>query len=324
MSELVINELPGKTFRWLGVNGTKINTTVAAYFPETLREQAETYVIPAHTKREEPIRISFAYDRPVSKVLQIRAERGSQGRVILDCSAAATDAVDAADGLLCVQIQLEDDAQLEWIQLQTISRGARLVNRLQITCADNARLLTKQIYLGEGAMYQDLQCALAGYQSALQAEAAYMIAGSGRLDVNYVATHTGRKSASNIRLNGVLRDTAEKIFRGTIDFQNGAVGAEGEERENVLLMDPTVSNKTVPLILCAEEHVSGNHGATIGKLGKELLFYMESRGLSREEVYEMMARANVDALVEQIADEQIKELVGVYHCANGRKKTTRP
>ena len=44
-------------------------------------------------------------------------------------------------------------------------------------------------------------------------------------------------------------------------------------------------NQTIPLILCEEEDVEGNHGATIGKLDEELLFYLESRGIPEAEVY---------------------------------------
>ena len=112
-----------------------------------------------------------------------------------------------------------------------------------------------------------------------------------------------------MKLNGVLREQADKIFRGTIDFKHGCSGASGTEKEDVLLMDPTVGNKTVPLILCQEENVSGTHGATIGRLGKDLLFYLESRGMTKAEVYEMMARARIDSVADHIHDDMIRELI---------------
>ena len=81
-------------------------------------------------------------------------------------------------------------------------------------------------------------------------------------------------------VNGVLRDSSQKTFRGTIDFKTGSSGAVGAETEDVLLLGETVVNKTVPLILCAEEDVKGSHGATIGQLDEEMLFYLGSRGIS--------------------------------------------
>ena len=101
--------------------------------------------------------------------------------------------------------------------------------------------------------------------------------------MNYVALHEGKKSVSEIRTNGVLHENARKLFRGTIDFKKGAAGAVGNEKEDVLLLDDDVVNQTIPLILCAEEDVEGNHGATIGKLDEDLVFYLEAAAwLSRD------------------------------------------
>ena len=70
--------------------------------------------------------------------------------------------------------------------------------------------------------------------------------------------------------DGVLQGGAKKIYRGTIDFKNGSAGAVGDEKETVLLLSDDVVNQTIPLILCSEEDVQGNHGASIGKLDDEL------------------------------------------------------
>lgn len=78
------------------------------------------------------------------------------------------------------------------------------------------------------------------------------------------------------------------------------------------MLDDTVVNQTIPLILCEEEDVEGNHGATIGKLDEELLFYLESRGIPEAEVYEMMAKARIDAISSRIRDEATRKLVAEY------------
>lgn len=82
--------------------------------------------------------------------------------------------------------------------------------------------------------------------------------------------------------------------------------------ETVLLMNDTVVNQTVPVILCDEEDVEGNHGASIGRLDEDMLFYMQSRGMEKEAVYEMMADAKIDAVINGISDEKIREQVKSY------------
>lgn len=130
--------------------------------------------------------------------------------------------------------------------------------------------------------------------------------------MNYVALHEGKKSVSEIRTDGVLHENARKLFRGTIDFKKGAAGAVGNEKEDVLLLDDDVVNQTIPLILCAEEDVEGNHGATIGKLDEDLVFYLESRGMALAEIYKMMAKARIDAVLRFVPDEKTKADVASY------------
>lgn len=94
----------------------------------------------------------------------------------------------------------------------------------------------------------------------------YVVKNQENLDINYVIRHRGKYTDTKIAANGVLRDQATKTFRDTIDFIRGCKASTGDEREDVLLMNPGIVNKSVPLILCAEEDVEGTHGASIGKI----------------------------------------------------------
>ena len=106
---------------------------------------------------------------------------------------------------------------------------------------------------------------------------------------------------------GVPADEADKLLRGTIDFRNGCAGAVGNESEEVLLLSENIRNRSVPVILCDEEDVVGNHGASIGRPDEELLYYMESRGLRADEAVELLAAAKLAAVVNRIPDEKIRE-----------------
>ena len=68
----------------------------------------------------------------------------------------------------------------------------------------------------------------------------------------------------------------------------------------MLILDDGAENKTVPLILCDEEDVAGEHGASIGRLPEDLVFYLSSRGLETEEIYELMADARISALLKKV------------------------
>ena len=106
---------------------------------------------------------------------------------------------------------------------------------------------------------------------------------------------------------GVLAGKAFKLFRGSIDLLPGGSGAKGQEQENVLLLGDGVVNQTIPLILCGEEDVEGNHGATIGRLDEKMLFYLASRGIPEEAARSLLARARIEAVVDLLPEALAEE-----------------
>ena len=84
------------------------------------------------------------------------------------------------------------------------------------------------------------------------------------------------------------------------------------EFEETLILSPTTMNKSFPIILCDEDDIQGEHGSTIGKLGSDLLFYMQTRGICKEAAEKIMARARVQAVMDTIPDEETKTLINSY------------
>ena len=236
----------------------------------------------------------------------LEAANGSELTVIMDYHSIIGGA-----GLGAVQTKavVGKNAVLRLVQVQRLGGGYTLLNNIGVQCGENARFELIRLVLGGQHTYDGCSVALDGDRAAFSCEIGYRVGGEGRLDMNYEAVHTGRRTESEIRAAGVLRDRASKIFRGTIDLQKGCSGSVGNETEDVLLMDETVRNRTVPVILCGEEDVVGNHGATIGRLDENLIFYLQSRGMTRDEIYELCARARIDAVIRKIPDaETIRRL----------------
>ncbi len=197
-----------------------------------------------------------------------------------------------------------NSAKIHLVQIISCGEYFRLINDVAAAEEDRAAFELTQLYLSGSEIITGTFTALDGYRSEYRNDIAYLLKDSEKLDINLVASHRGRKTQSEINAKGVLSDKAQKVFRGTIDFINGASGAKGAENEEVLMINEGVVNKTVPLILCAEEDVEGSHGASIGKLDERYVFYMMSRGMSLGRIYEMMSRAKVEAAMRRINDEE--------------------
>lgn len=127
------------------------------------------------------------------------------------------------------------------------------------------------------------------------------------LDMNYCMKHIGRRTVSNIEIHGVLMDESRKIFKGTLDFQKGAVKSKGREGEYAILLSPKVVNKAVPILLCTEEDVEGAHAASAGKIDESKLFYLMSRGFSEKEAKKLIIEAAFNPVLDFIPAKEIRE-----------------
>ena len=161
-----------------------------------------------------------------------------------------------------------------------------------------------QTILGAGKTITGVAGDLRGKNSQAQINLHYLGRNAQQRDFNYTLSHHGQKSTCQIIANGVLAGCSQKTLRGTIDLIKGAKGAQGTENENVLLIDDGVRNKTVPIILCNEDDVAGNHGAAIGHIRADQMFYLASRGLSQKQAEEMFISAYLEnALIDAANDD---------------------
>ena len=174
---------------------------------------------------------------------------------------------------------------------------------------EGARVQVRHIVLGGGTTATGMAADLRSDTARLDIDTRYLAAGTEVRDFNYVVRHRGKRTVSNIIANGVLAGASKKCLRGTIDLVHGCKGSEGTERETVLIADEGVDNKTVPTILCDEDDVAGNHGATIGHVRPEQLFYLESRGVSPEAAEALFIRAKLEDAALCAPDGRIRAAV---------------
>ena len=106
---------------------------------------------------------------------------------------------------------------------------------------------------------------------------------------------------------GALKDNAKKNYKGTIDFKKGCKKAKGNENESCMLLSKTSKSISLPILLCSEEDVEGNHSSSAGKVDDKQLFYILSRGFSEKEAEKLIVRAKFNRIIDKIKDEEYKE-----------------
>lgn len=138
-------------------------------------------------------------------------------------------------------------------------------------------------------------------------ESIYLGKNNQLIDINYIAELRGKKSNIDINVQGALKDQAKKHFKGTIDFKKGCKKATGNENEECMLLSNKAKSIALPMLLCSEEDVEGNHSSSAGKVGEKELFYIMSRGFNFKEAMKLMVRAKFNKILENIKDENLKQ-----------------
>lgn len=273
--------------------------------------EADLLVSEPGTFSEEPAVMDFALSagEKCSNTLHFFAGKESTMTAAIICRSR-----DKGEGVLALRTKIyaQAGAKVRIYMVQILDEACVSLNDIGGICEEGAQVEIMRLELGAGKAYAGGLMDLRGGHSSFQARIGYSGGQGQHLDMSYTARHRGKKTESLIDAAGVLADDAFKLFRSTIDFISGSSGSKGEEKEDVLLLGGDVINQTIPLILCGEDDVEGNHGATIGKLDERMMFYLSSRGISKEDAEQMMARARIDALCEQIPVREIREQVYSY------------
>lgn len=283
-------------------------------------------IIHIRGKLAAPLVLRFSYgadDSPSASAQILYASRDSEGTVIFVYEGDSSDdgaADDSAenpsdaptDSFVRTKIYAEENAKIHVVKVQLLGKSHNQADDTAAVALENAEIHFTQIELGGKHVNVALRTELFGRKARLKSELAFICAGNQRLDINHESVHTGSETDTKMLVKGVVDGSAVKTYRGTIDFRHGCAGAMGDEQEETLLMSKTAVNKSIPVILCDEENVSGTHGATLGRLGADELFYMQSRGISEDEAKKMMTRAKVLSVAALVESEVVRDQIAAF------------
>ena len=233
--------------------------------------------------------------------------------------AVALDSPAPGAGVVGVRLRVfaGADARVDVAVTQTLDDGWVALDDTGIVASERARVQVRHTVLGAGRAYTGLDADLRGDDARLDIDTRYLARGDQQRDFNYVVHQRGRRTVCNLDANGVLAGESEKTLRGTIELVHGCKGSVGSEQETVLLADERVANRTVPVILCDEDDVAGNHGATIGHVRPEQLFYLASRGISPEDAERLFITASFEEAAINAPDQRTRASVTRLAAARG-------
>ena len=304
-------------------------------YVESQAFKSDFYSVPAHTKREEPIVVAVSAVQNQCANTGVIVREGAEATVVIAAFAGdagdgvpasgaasagdanASDASASGDELptsaALTRIVVEAGAKLHLIEMLGVNEGQQHLESVGLEIHQDAAVDVKQYALGGSTIGLGLTANLVGARARLDLNNRYHATHEETLDINHLVRMRGTSTRAQLTESGVLNEAAKKTLRATIDLVRGAKDAQGNEIETVMILGDDVVNKTMPVILCDEDDVAGNHGATIGSVSPEQLDYLAARGLSRQAAEQLFIRALFeDAIIN--APEEISHRVAVERC----------
>lgn len=294
-------------------------------YVESQAFKSDFYNVPARTKREEPIVVAVSAAQNQCANTGIIVREGAEATVVIAAFAgdagdggnapAGSDANDSAlpTSAALTRIVVEAGAKLHLIEMLGVNEGQQHLESVGLEIHQDAAVDVKQYALGGSTIGLGLTANLVGARARFDLNNRYHATHEETLDINHLVRMRGTSTRAQLTESGVLNEAAKKTLRATIDLVRGAKDAQGNEIETVMILGDDVVNKTMPVILCDEDDVAGNHGATIGSVSPEQLDYLAARGLSRQAAEQLFVRALFeDAIIN--APEEISHRVAVERC----------
>ncbi len=345
MEKLKLNETPVRTSRNFNINNIKLeNITI----PENINSFENVEIIDNNSeisivnnidnfnltyglgsfftnqvKEKANQKLKLIIDSKVNKEMQINFKLDKENPNLLDNLEIIAN--ESAKATIIIKYEAEEDiegfhngiirviakikAEVNIIVVNLTNQYSNNFISFENNCEENSKIKYTVVDFGGKNSITNYYSNLIGNFSENTIDTIYLGKGNQLFDINYIAELRGEKSNVNIEVQGALKDKAKKHFKGTIDFKKGCKKAKGNENENCMLLSDTAKSLALPMLLCSEEDVEGNHSSSAGKIETKQLFYIMSRGFELEEAKKMMVKAKFNKILESIENEELKSKI---------------
>ena len=205
-----------------------------------------------------------------------------------------------------IKVNVSENVKANIIVINNVNSDSTNIMSFDNICNTDSNLNYLIVDLGGNTSVSNYYSNMIGNNSINNLNSIYVGNKNQVFDINYLVDIFGQNSKCNIDVQGSLSNESRKSFKGTIDFKKGCKGSIGNENEYCVLLSDKVISKSLPMLLCTEEDVIGNHATASGKVDDKTMFYIMSRGISKKDAEKLIVKANFNKLLTMIKDEEIK------------------
>lgn len=205
-----------------------------------------------------------------------------------------------------IKINALENSKIDVVVVNTMNKNSNNFEAYENIIESNASVNYTIIDIGGKNSITNYYSNILGEKAKNDLKTIYLGAENNIKDLNYIAELRGKQSFIDIDVQGALSENAKKNFKGTIDFKKGCKKAKGNENEFCMLLSEKARSIALPMLLCTESDVEGNHSTASGKVDNQELFYIMSRGLSYNEAVKLIVKARFNKILSRIEDEDLR------------------
>ena len=240
--------------------------------------------------------------------LLVVAEEGSRFTLIEEYVSARPDLHGYSNAV--VELFVEQAAKLEYVSIQNLSQETWHFANHHARVERDAELDWVAGGFGAKKGKIRIQNDLSGPGATSRVTGAYFADGEQHMDYDTFQEHIAPSTESDFAFKGALRESARSVWRGMIRVEENAQKTNAyQENRNLLLSDQAHADSIPGLEIMAND-VRCTHGATLGKVNREELFYLMARGLSRAEAERLIVRGFFQDVLDRIELEPVREALG--------------
>jgi Fe-S cluster assembly protein SufD len=237
--------------------------------------------------------------------LLVVAEPESRFTLIEEYSSAAPDVAGYSNA--AVELFVEQGAKLEYVSVQNLSQETWHFASHHARVDRDAELDWVAGGFGSKKGKTRIQNDLAGPGATSRVTGAYFTDGSQHLDYDTFQEHIAPHTTSDFAFKGALRDVSSAVWRGMIRVEKDAQKTNAYQENRNLMLSPRAHADSIPGLEILANDVRCTHGATLGQVDREQLFYLMSRGLSRAEAERLIVRGFFSDVLDRIQLQPVRE-----------------
>jgi len=208
---------------------------------------------------------------------------------------------------IVTEIILQRDAQVEYYKIQNESSNAYHVGTTQVHQDGKSNFSATTISLSGSIIRNNLNIVLNSEYSEATMYGLSLINGNQHVDNHTIVDHAKPNCYSNELYKAILDDKSSGVFNGKIFVKQDAQKTNAFQSNKNILLSKDASMNTKPQLEIFADDVKCSHGATIGQLDEEPLFYLRSRGISEAKAKALLVMAFAQDIIDHIKIEPLKE-----------------